>query len=67
MITNFKQLSEALDTAAPAPGAGLVAAIRADEDRINREIKQTGVSYVTIDGRKFKLLSAATDGGTARR
>jgi hypothetical protein len=59
MITNFKKLSETLDRAASAPSSApgeLVAAIRADKERINREIQESGTSFVTIDGHKFKVV-----------
>jgi hypothetical protein len=59
MITNFRRLSEALDKAAPAPGAGLVAAIRADNTRIRNEIAQKGAAYVEVNGQKFKVSPAA--------
>jgi len=59
MITNFKKLSETLDKAAPvasSPAGELVAAIRAQKERINKDIQETGTSFVTIDGRKFKVV-----------
>jgi hypothetical protein len=55
MITNFRRLSEALDKAAPPPGTGLVAAIRADNERIRNEIAQKGAAYVEVNGQKFKI------------
>jgi len=58
MITNFRRLSEALDKAAPAAGAGLVAAIRAQKERISVDIAQTGVAYVEVEGQTFKVSPA---------
>jgi hypothetical protein len=59
MITNFKRLSETLDKAAPRVGKGLVAAIRAQKDRICSDINRTGAAYVEVDGQTFKVLSAS--------
>lgn len=56
MITNLKRLSDALDKAAPAPGKSVVAEIRSDMERINREVAEMGVSYVTVHGRRFKVV-----------
>jgi hypothetical protein len=44
MVTNLKNLSAALDKAAGKPGSDLVAAIRADQERISNEVKQNGAS-----------------------
>jgi hypothetical protein len=56
MVTNLKSLSDALDKAAPVPGEAVVAEIRSDMARINREVEQKGVSYVTVGGQRFKVL-----------
>ena len=58
MITDFKRLSDALDTvaagSAPAPRADrIVAEIREQRDRIDSEIRQNGRAYVTVEGRRF--------------
>jgi hypothetical protein len=66
MITNFKRLSEALDKAAPAPGAGLVAAIRADNERIRSEIAQKGAAYVEVNGQTFKISPATEKGANGK-
>ena len=58
MVTSLKRLSETIRKAAPAPGSELVSAIKADRERIEREIKSTGTSYVTVDGQKFKVVGA---------
>jgi hypothetical protein len=56
VVTNLKRLSDALDKAAPPAGEAVVAEIRSDMERINREVAQKGVSYITVDGRRFKVL-----------
>ena len=65
VITNFKKLADALDKAAQtpptAPAEELVAAIRADKERIERDIRQKGSSLVTIDGRTFKVVRPSGD------
>lgn len=58
MITNFRRLSEALDKAAPAAGAGLIAAIRARKEQISNDIYRSGAAYVEVDGQTFKVLPA---------
>ena len=62
MITNFRRLSEALDKAAPTAGAVLVAAIRADKERICNDIAQKGAAYVEVNGQTFKVSSANEKG-----
>jgi hypothetical protein len=61
VITSLRRLSQTIRKAAPAPGAELVSAIKADRERIEREIKSTGASYVTVGGQKFKVVGT-TDG-----
>lgn len=58
MITDLKRLSRSLDKAAPAPGANLLAAIKADRARIDREINEIGSSEIRVDGRTFRLVRA---------
>ena len=66
MITNFKRLSEALDKAAPIAGAGLVAAIRADRERICTEIAHNGAAYVEVNGQTFKVSAATVEKADAK-
>jgi hypothetical protein len=66
MVTNLKKLSDALDKAvqpAPAAGSELVAAIRADEARIESDLTRSGVSYVKTAGVTFKVVRATGAGG----
>jgi hypothetical protein len=59
MITNCKTLSEALDKAAPNQAESVrevVSAIRDQKARIDMEIQRSGESFVTVDGRKFKVV-----------
>jgi hypothetical protein len=58
MISDLKKLSEALDAAAPAPGAKLAATVRAEQVRIQQEIQERGVASITVDGRTFKVIRA---------
>lgn len=58
MISDLKKLSEVLDAAAPAPGARLAATVRAEEVRIQQEIREKGAASVTVDGRTFKVIRA---------
>jgi hypothetical protein len=56
MVTNLKRLSDALDKAAPVPGEAVVAEIRSDMERINKEVAEKGVSFILVDGQRFKVL-----------
>ena len=59
MITNFKTLSEALDKAAPNQAESVrevVSKIRDQKARIDKDIQRSGEAFVTVDGRKFKVV-----------
>jgi hypothetical protein len=56
MAANLKNLSEAIDQA--APDRRLAAAIRLKRDRIQSDISRDGVSFITVDGHEFRVLAA---------
>jgi hypothetical protein len=55
MAANLKNLSEAIDQA--APDRRLVAAIRLKKDSIQQDIRRDGVSFITVDGQRFRVLA----------
>jgi hypothetical protein len=56
VITDLKKLSKALDEA--APGRRLAAEVRSHKDRIEREVRSKGFSEITVNGRKFRVVSS---------
>jgi len=58
MAANLKNQSEGIDQA--APDRRLATAIRLNKDSIQTDIRRDGVSFITVEGRRFRVL--ATDG-----
>ncbi len=54
MRVNVANLSEVLDKA--APGRRLAAAIRSEQDRINRDLATKKFSLIEVDGTNYKIL-----------
>ncbi len=59
MSGNIANLSDALNEA--APGRKLVAAIKSDSDRINRELSTENVSFIVVDGKKYKITGSGSE------
>jgi hypothetical protein len=56
MVANLQKLSRVLEDV--TPDRRLATTVRLDLPRIERDIAEKGESFVTVDGRKYKVVTA---------